>query len=403
MPATRYQEGSITRVRRAKGSDTWVYRWRDENRKHRARTIGTVKVYPTIDDAKRANDNFRIEVNAAKELAGKKTVADAWAHFQEKELRNPAADRSPTTIQNYLDYFKLHIIPSWGDVPLDDVKTVAVEEWLQSLTCVNESQKPLAPGTKTKIRNSMSSLFSHAIRHELYAPEFQGMKGNGRKQVFNPIAMVRTRSERQRDPDILTVQELRAIIERIEPEAIRVMVMVDGASALRRSELRGLRWIDCNFETLWFDLRQGVVRKGIETKLKTRASRKGLPMLPELADVLQQWRKITPYPEDDDWVFGSPFTNGERPYWPESAMVDHIRPAAAKAGIKKHITWHVFRHSLGNILKNNREDLKTIQEILRHANPRITAETYLQGDIETKRTALSKVSGLFVVPARKAG
>jgi site-specific recombinase XerD len=41
-------------------------------------------------------------------------------------------------------------------------------------------------------------------------------------------------------------------------------------------------------------------------------------------------------------------------------MVDHVRPAAAKAGIKKHITWHVFRHSLGTIMKTNKEDVKTI-------------------------------------------
>lgn len=398
----RYQEGSVERAKRAKGSDVWVFRYRelqqDGTRVQRKKVIGDVQRYKNKTEAKKAIENFRAEINARQQRIGKKTVKDAWGHFQLKELRNPAAARSSETIQNYLDYFKLYIIPRWGNVLLEDVKTVAVEEWLQSLMSVEHPKKALAPATKTKIRNLMSSLYSHAIRHELYAPDFHGTKGNGTRQVFNPIAMVRTHSERQRDPDILTVDELRAIIERIEPQAIRVMVMVDSASALRRSELRGLKWRDCNFEKLWFDLRQGVVRKGIQTKLKTQASRRGLPMLPELAEVLRQWCAVTPYPEDDDWVFASPHTKGDRPYWPDSAMVDHIRPAALKAGIKKHITWHVFRHSLGNILKNNREDLKTIQEILRHANPRITAEVYLQGDVETKRLALNKVSGLLVVP-----
>jgi site-specific recombinase XerD len=27
-------------------------------------------------------------------------------------------------------------------------------------------------------------------------------------------------------------------------------------------------------------------------------------------------------------------------------MTDHIRPPAIRAGVKKHIGWHTFRHSL---------------------------------------------------------
>jgi integrase len=125
------------------------------------------------------------------------------------------------------------------------------------------------------------------------------------------------------------------------------MVVLAATSALRRSELRGLKWHDLDFDRLWFNLRRGLVRKD-ETKLKTKASRKGVPMTPELAEVLAHWRKHTPYPDDSNWVFASPFTNGERPYWPESALTDHVRPAATKAGITKHVGWHTFRHTLGS-------------------------------------------------------
>ena len=64
------------------------------------------------------------------------TVGEAWAHFQANELRDPDVDRSPTTIQSYLDYFKSRIFPKWKDVALDDVKSVAVEKWLRSLALV---------------------------------------------------------------------------------------------------------------------------------------------------------------------------------------------------------------------------------------------------------------------------
>jgi integrase len=178
--------------------------------------------------------------------------------------------------------------------------------------------------------------------------------------------------------------------------------MVAATTALRRSEIRGLRWSDVDFELAWLHLRRGLVRKD-ETKLKTKASRKGVPMIPELVAALSEWRQKTPYPVETDWVFASPFTNGERPYWADSALQDHVQPAAKAAGITKTVGWHTFRHSLATLLGKRKQDAKTIQELMRHASSRITVDVYQQGDTETKRTALSSMSGIFVMPKAKAG
>jgi integrase len=380
MSVTRYQEGSIERVRRSKGPAVWVLRYRqdvDGKRVHRSRVLGTVKEFKSKADAKRASENLRAEINAAEDRAGRMTVEGAWGHFQANELEDPGSDRSPTTIATYRDYFKQYIIPHWRDVAVDDVKAVAVEKWLRSL--------PYADATKAKIRNHLSALFSHLIRWELHSR-------------LNPIASVRQGSGRRRDPDVLTLSEMSAILSRIVPLAIRVMVVVAATTALRRSEFRGLRWSDVDFDSLWLHLRRGVVRMD-QTKLKTLASRKGVPMIPELADALLEWRHRTPYPTDDDWVFASPFTNGKRPYWPDSALQDHLQPAAVAAGINKRVGWHTFRHSLATLLGHQKEDVKTVQELLRHTNSRITLEVYQQAGGEQKRNALSSMSGLFLPAA----
>jgi integrase len=384
MPVARLQEGSIDRVKRAKGPDVWVYRYRqtvDGKRLHRSRVVGTIKQYKSKTEAKRASEIMRAEINAVEGRAGKMTIEDAWGHFQAHELEDAGSDRSPTTVQGYRDYFKNQILPFWREVPIEDIKSVAVEKWLRSL--------PLADGTKAKIRNHMSALFSHCIRHELYSR-------------LNPITSVRQGSGRKRDPDVLTLTEMIAILDRIEPQAIRVMVLVAATTALRRSEIRGLKWSDVGLEEKWLHLRRGIVRKD-ETKLKTRASRKGVPMIPELVEALATWRSQTPYPADDHFVFASPFTNGKRPYWADSALQDHIQPAAKAAGITKQIGWHTFRHSLATLLGQRKEDVKTVQELLRHATSRVTLDVYQQGDTEQKRSALSPMSGLFVVPKAKAG
>jgi len=308
------------------------------------------------------------------------TITEAWGHFQENELRDPDIARSPTTIHSYLDYFRCQILPKWGDTFLEDLKSVAVEKWFRSLD--------LAPASKAKIRNHMSALFTHCIRHELYSK-------------LNPIASVRQSAVRQREPDVLALDELKAILENIESPIVHLMVLTAAASALRRSELRGLKWVDLDFQRLWFNLQRGIVGKDV-THMKTTASRKGVPMLPELAEVLQKWRAETPYPRDTDWIFASPYTAGKRPYWAESALQDHIRPAVRKAGIDKRVGWHTIRHSFATLLGQNGFDVKVVQELLRHASSRITQDVYQQGSADAKRSALTQVPGLFVVPFPKA-
>ena len=99
---------------------------------------------------------------------------------------------------------------------------------------------------------------------------------------------------------------------------------------------------------------------------------------------------------DDDWVFASPAKKGKQPYWPDNLMKRYIKPVARKAGITKNIGWHTFRHSFGTLLKANGEDVKTVQELLRHANSRITLDVYTQAVNSNKRAAQSKVVRMMV-------
>jgi len=57
---------------------------------------------------------------------------------------------------------------------------------------------------------------------------------------------------------------------------------------------------------------------------------------------------------------------------------------------------YTFRHSFGTLLKANGEDVKTVQELLRHANSRITLDVYTQAVNSNKRAAQSKVVRMMV-------
>jgi len=256
-PRSKCQEVSLSRVARSNKPDIWVYRWRqllpDGSRVQRKKNIGSVLQFSTESSAKRAVENLRTEINEVETQVGELRLRDLWGHFQAHELRDPDVDRSPTTIEMYLSNFKLHIVPRWGEMYLSEIKAVEVERWLRAMS--------LAPSTKAKLKHHLSSVFSHAIRHELY-------------DKLNPIASVRQGSKRVSIPDILTLAEMCRIVAGIDLMIVRTAVLVAAVTGLRRSEIRGLKWSDVDVEKLWLSLHRGRVRN-LQTKLKTEASRRG--------------------------------------------------------------------------------------------------------------------------------
>jgi len=368
----RYQEGCLYRERRKAGPSVWVFRWRDggTNRKEQ---IGTVERFPTKSDALKACEPLRANMNRGTQSP--RTVAELVTHYTEKELPEDGSNKSYSTRKTYRGYLKNRIVPAWGSHRLSTVKTVAVEDWLRTL--------PLAPGTKAKLRNIMSALFTHAMRYEL--------------TDRNPIKLVRQSAKRQCAPDVLTAVELRALLSELDGPYY-AMVFMAAVTGLRVSELLALQWADVDFPAREIHLHRAVVCQHIGA-LKTETSQKPVALDTALADVLLDWRGHCPYNQDTDYVFASPEKHGKQPLWPSSAMSRHIRPAALRAGIVKHVRWHVFRHSFATLLKGNGEDVKTVQESLRHADSKVTLDTYTQGLMPVKRAAQRKVSRM-IVPIR---
>ena len=81
----------------------------------------------------------------------------------------------------------------------------------------------------------------------------------------------------------------------------------------------------------------------------------------------------------------------------DSLLRRHLRPAAARAKVTKHIGWHTFRRSLATLLTSKKEAVKVVQELMRHADPRITLALYAQGEEESKREAQRHVTPLFLM------
>ena len=376
---TRYQQGSVQREKRLSGSDVWIYRWyetgTDGTSKYRKAIVGTVATLANETSALKAAQALRIDANqqAPHAESGPRSVAELIAHYRLKELAGESKGRKAfSTRAAYECYLNRWILPRWGDLRIDQVKSVAVEEWLDSIK--------RAKGTRAKIRNIMSAIFHHAMRYEWVDR--------------NPIKLVRQSAKREKVPEVLELFELQLLLSKLFVRE-RTLALLDAATGLRVSELLALRWSDVDFENLELNVTRSIWHQ-VVGNCKTEASAKPVPMDSYIAEDLLRWRRQSDYASDDDFVFASETMKGKQPYWPDNLMKRHIRPVARANGINKNIGWHTFRHSFGTLLKANGEDVKTVQELLRHANSRITLDVYTQALSTNKRAAQSKVVKMMV-------
>jgi integrase len=186
----------------------------------------------------------------------------------------------------YGQHLDTYILPKWQDYRLRDVRAVSVESWLAEL--------PLAPATRSKTRNILSALYEHAMRYGW--------------ATANPIRQVRQSAKRLSEPDVLTVEEIAAILDGLS-EPCRTITLAAVLTGLRRGELFGLQWQDVDFGSAVIHVRRSIVDQ-IVGSTKTVGSNRPLPMNAELSKALAQWKVATHYAKPSDWVFASPGSRG---------------------------------------------------------------------------------------------
>jgi integrase len=127
-----------------------------------------------------------------------------------------------------------------------------------------------------------------------------------------------------------------------------------------------------------------------------------------LAHFLKEWQRETLYAAPKDWVFASNKEKGRIPRAGNMLVSDYLRPAAIKAGVLRvsedgrvcdangslvrRFGFHNLRHSLSTaLLTEEREDLRTVQDMMRHSNSSTTLDLYTQSSMAQRIAAQERL------------
>ena len=200
----------------------------------------------------------------------------------------------------------------------------------------------LSPKSLQRRLSACRSLFRHLL--------------NDGRIDSNPASGLRGPKSPRKLPNVLDVDEANRLMEIDGDEPTdrrdRAMLELFYSSALRLSELCGLRWSA-------LDLDDGLARvdgKGGKTRV--------VPVGRKALAALRDWREVSDSTSPSQPVF--PGRNGQ-PIRPRSVQ-HRMTQLAQQRGIFKRVHPHLLRHSCASHVLESSGDLRAVQELLGHAD-----------------------------------
>lgn len=281
-------------------------------------------------------------------------------------VRKPAIRRG--TLSGYETIIRLYLKPGLGNKCLTKLSVPDVQTFIDNQVRVGQS-----PRTIQKMRIVLSAVLQRAMKEQ--------------RVVANVARLVTIPMYEPKEVEPWSVDELTVFLHAANNHQYYPIYFVMGFYGLRRGEALGLSWSDIDTNNIVIR-----VRKQVEyydgtygyAELKTKKSRRDLPISPAVADVLQTLKptNIGPLP---DLIFKS--SNG-LPIDPHNLRRSFIR-ISKQAGLPKS-TLHHLRHTAATNLKELGVPANDVQSILGHSNITTTLQFYTHSDRNSMSEALQK-------------
>ncbi|MGM9786693.1 MAG: site-specific tyrosine recombinase XerD [Candidatus Cryptobacteroides sp.] len=257
---------------------------------------------------------------------------------------------SPNTVASYCSDVEKFILWFPGNV---------AEASSEDILAYIESRGAISKRSQARVLSSLRNFYGYLV-----------LEGSVKE---NPCDRIDTPKLGRYLPDVLSVKEVTDIIEAADGTdwyglRDRAILEILYGCGLRVSEACGMKVSDI----FWEEGFVKVVGKGDKERL--------VPVGQMALDAVSAYLEARPLPEGngDDILFINRRGNALSRVW----VFKMVREYALKAGVRKNISPHTFRHSFATHLIENGADLRVVQEMLGHENI-VTTEIYTHVSSET--------------------
>lgn len=301
-----------------------------------------------------------------------------FGDFLQKWLDDVVAhSRAPTTVSNYRNSCRTHLIPLLGRVKLRELSPLHVQGMLSDMI---RSKK--GPNAKKAAHRIGRTACSYAVKMGLI-------------QV-NPFSRVESPKYTQQEMRPFTLAQCKAMMDDTVGTRLHALLVVALTTGMRQGELHGMQWskIDWQHGTVRIDQQVVAVDSIVElAPPKTPASIRTVCLPPVAMDALKAHRAILMKEGNagSPMVFPSPAgklmrrTNFTRLVWV---------PFLRRMGIE-HRGFHNTRHTYATHALANGIAAVVVARQLGHARASTTQNVYSHAIKEHQTEAVNKIQKLF--------
>ena len=224
---------------------------------------------------------------------------------------------------------------------------------------------------KTGGRLSNNSVVSYygTLRTAINRAYKEGIITVNPTKEFDFASKVRQEPSRR---EYLTIDELKTLINtECRHEIVKRAFLFSCLCGLRVSDIRKLRWCDLQ-------------RSGGRVRIEITMQKTKEPLYLPISDEALKWLPERGAANDSDYIF--PLTH-------EGTVNDTLQHWAKVAGITKHISFHVSRHTHATMMLTLGADLYTVSKLLGHKNI-ATTQIYAKIVDKKKEEAIGLIPNL---------
>ena len=294
-------------------------------------------------------------------------------------LPSLCAEECRATTYEFRTYILKTILPYFDGVRLADIDSQKAADYLDYLKIPrkNPKGKPFSPQTRKHHYSTLNLIFAYAVKK--------------RYIQANPMEKVESPKLTRHRVDALTKAEVAHFIDEVEklPLMQKTMYYILLTTGVRRGECFGLQWGDIDFESALMHINRNVVyttKSGaVVGAPKTDTGYRTIPLANKTLRLLEEYRFSENPKVKDAFLFHGEGAQTE-PRDP-SYLTKHMKKLMKKADLP-NMSPHDLRHTCASLLLQNGADIKSVQDILGHADARTTLTFYARSDIAQMRSSL---------------